>query len=247
MKILIYGIGGKMGGILYEKIAASKTDSVCCGVDKYADKSSFPFPVYDDCTVIAEKPDCIIDFSVKEAVYDYLPYAVKNSVPCVIATTGHTENEESFIIDAAKKIPVFKSGNMSRGVNLLIKLIKTACKYLGDDADVEIVETHHRRKKDAPSGTALMLAKAVKSVATDTNFVFGRNPDSKKREKGDLGISAVRGGTVVGKHEVSFFMDDEVITLTHEAENRAIFAEGSIEAAHYLADKNPGLYDTMDF
>ncbi len=246
MKILVYGIGGKMGHFVYNQVI-NNGDTLLCGIDKFADKSAFPCPVYDDCSSLTDKPDCIIDFSYKGAIYDYLPYAIKNNVPCVIATTGHDEKDNEYVKEASKTIPIFKSGNMSIGINLLIKLIKMAKVALGDNVDVEIVETHHRRKVDAPSGTALMLANAIKSVSEDTEYNIGRGIDSGKRKPNEIGVSSIRGGTVVGKHEVSFLLDNEVITIKHEAEDRRIFAEGSVNAAHFIVKKTNGLYDIMDF
>ncbi len=246
MKILIYGINGKMGKILYDAVKEENKDTVVCGVDKFGDGKYFDCPVYNDCSEIPEKPDCIIDFAVKDAIYDYLPYAVENSVPCVIAATGHDEKDLIFIKKAAESIPVFKSGNMSLGVNLLIKLAETAASVLGDRADIEIVEQHHRRKVDAPSGTALMIADAIKKIVPDETFVIGRNKNSGKRQCGDLGISSVRGGTVAGKHEVFFLMDGEVVSIKHEAEDRTIFANGSIAAARFIVNKENGLYNSKD-
>lgn len=246
MKILIYGINGKMGKILYDAVKEENKDTVICGVDKFGDGKYFDCPVYTDCSAIPEKPDCIIDFAVKDAIYDYLPYAVENSVPCVIAATGHDEMDLIFIKKAAESIPVFKSGNMSLGINLLIKLAEIAASVLGDKADIEIIEQHHRRKADAPSGTALMIADAIKKIIPDETFVIGRNENSGKRRRGDLGISSVRGGTVAGKHEVSFFMDGEVVSIKHEAEDRTIFANGSIAAARFIVTKEKGLYNSKD-
>ncbi len=246
MKVLIYGINGKMGKILYDAITSENKDTVICGVDKFGDGKYFDCPVYTDCSDISEKPDCIIDFAVKDAIYDYLPYAVENSVPCVIAATGHDEKDLAFIEKAAERIPVFKSGNMSLGINLLIKLVEIASSVLGDKADIEIVEQHHRRKADAPSGTALMIADAIKKTIPDETFVIGRNESSGKRQPGDLGISSVRGGTVAGKHEVFFFMNGEAVSVKHEAEDRTIFANGSIAAARFIVAKEKGLYNSKD-
>lgn len=244
MKILIYGIGGKMGKILCERISSSNADEVFGGVDKFAVKSEFNCPVYGSCSELKEEvPDCIIDFSVPQAIYDYLPYAVERKIPCVIATTGFSETDNEYIKTASTSIPIFKSGNMSIGINLLLKLVRLAQQELNGRADVEIIETHHRRKKDSPSGTALMIANTIQSVTENTNIVNGRTPESGKRQVGDLGISSVRGGTVAGIHEVKFLMDNEVITISHNAEDRTIFADGAIDASHYIVDKTAGLYN----
>ena len=244
MKIIVYGIGGAMGKIVNEVV--SREDEVVCGVDKFADKNNFSVPVYSSCKEITEKADCIIDFSVREAIYDYLPYAVEHKIPCVISTTGYDEKELAFIEDASRTIPVFKSGNMSVGINVLLRVAKLAASVLGNQADIEIVETHHHRKVDAPSGTALLLADGIKEVLPDKQYVFGRNGHTGKRKPEELGIHALRGGTVVGKHEISFFMNSEVITVKHEAESRAVFAEGSLSAARFLVGKNPGIYNMND-
>lgn len=246
MKILIYGINGKMGNILYDLITSSAEDTVVAGVDISGDGTKFSCPIYTDCAKIVEKPDCIIDFATRLAIYDYLPYATANAIPCVIAATGHTEEDNRYIKEAAKLIPVFKSGNLSLGINLLIKLSKIAAQILGDKADIEIVEQHHRRKADAPSGTALMIADAVKEVMPDHSVIAGRGPESGKRRPGDIGIGAVRGGTVVGKHEIMFLLDNEVITIKHEAEDRAMFASGGLDAAHFIVKQQNGLYCSND-
>lgn len=246
MKILIYGIGGKMGKILCERITELSGDEVFGGVDKFAVKEDFNCPVYESCADLNnETPDCIIDFSVPQAIYDYLPYAVEHKVPCVIATTGFSEADNEYIKTASTSIPIFKSGNMSIGINLLLKLVRLAQQELNGRADVEIIETHHRRKKDSPSGTALMIANTVKSVTENTNILNGRTPESGKRQVGDLGICSVRGGTVAGIHEVKFLMDNEVITISHNAEDRTIFADGAIDAAHFVVKKTAGLYNEI--
>ncbi len=247
MKILIYGIGGKMGKILADRIYELNNDELIGGVDEFA-PANCGCPVYKNIAEYAagnDIPDCIIDFSSHTAIYDYLPYAVKNKIPCVIAATGQTEEDEDYIIKSAEKTPIYKSGNMSIGISLLLKLVAEAEKFLGASADVEIVETHHRRKKDSPSGTALMIAKAIQAVATDTNLLLGRKPQDGQRKTGEIGINSVRGGTVAGIHEVKFLLDNEVITISHNAEDRTIFADGSLRAAHFIQNKENGLYREM--
>jgi len=248
MKILIYGIGGKMGKILADRIYELKRDEVIGGVDEFSDGANCKCPVYKNIaeyTAENDTPDCIIDFSSHTAVYDYLPYAVKNKIPCVIAATGQTAEDENYILKSSEKTPIYKSGNMSIGISLLLKLVTEAEKFLGPLTDVEIVETHHRRKKDSPSGTALMIAKAIQAVATDTNLLLGRKPEDGQRKPGEIGISSIRGGTVAGTHEVKFLLDNEVITVSHNAEDRTIFADGSLRAAHFIQNKENGLYNEM--
>lgn len=245
MKIIFYGIGGAMGKVFASCAQAEDDIEIVCGIDKFPENCSYPFPVYSSCEKITEKADCIIDFSVHTCIYDYIPFAVKNNIPCVIATTGFSTEELDFIKQSSEKIPILRSGNMSLGVNTLLQLVKLCARALGDKADIEIVEQHHNRKVDAPSGTALLLADGIKSVLPSSNYVLGRS-GMKKREKGEIGISAVRGGTIVGKHEVMFIMNNEVITLKHEAESRSVFALGSMNAARFIVKQKPGLYSMED-
>ncbi len=245
MKVIFYGIGGAMGTI-FRSVATEENDvEIVCGIDKYPEKCACDFPVYFSCKQIKENADCIIDFSMHACIYDYLPFAIEHKIPCVIASTGFDETENKFIEEASKKIPILKSGNMSLGINLLLQLSKMCAKVLGDKADVEIVEQHHNRKIDAPSGTALLLADGIKSVLPSSEYVIGRK-GLCKREKGEIGINSVRGGTIVGKHEVMFIMNNEIITVKHEAESRSVFALGSINAAKFIVRMPLGLYSMED-
>ncbi len=245
MKIIIVGINGVVGGYVYTQ-AKKREYQVVAGIDVNTDSSKYDCPVYSDFSMIAGKvADAIIDFSFHGAVKSILDYAVKTQTPTVLSTTGYTDEELSLINEASKKVAILKSGNMSLGVNTLLKLVKAGAQALYGKADVEIVEMHHNRKIDAPSGTALMIADAVKSVNENAIFVYGRQ-GHMKREKDDVTIHALRGGTVVGVHEVLFALDNEVITLKHQAENRIIFADGAIDAAEYLKDKPAGLYNMQN-
>ena len=245
MKVIFYGIGGAMGKI-FRAAAQQTTDmEIVGGIDLYPEKCDCPFPVYHSCKEMSLDADCIIDFSMHACIYDYLPYAVEHKIPCVIASTGFNSDELRYIEEQSKYIPILKSGNMSLGVNVVLQLAKMCAKSLGEKADIEIVEQHHNRKADAPSGTALLLADGIKSVLPDSEYVMGRSGQCK-RQKGEIGISAVRGGTIVGKHEVMFIMDNEVITIKHEAESRTIFALGSMNAARFIVKKQPGLYSMED-
>lgn len=248
MDILIYGIGGKMGRNVYNAVKNYEGANALLGIDKFANPNDFDIPVFKslDDVNIDKKPDCIIDFSVKEAIYDIIPYAVKNNVPVVLCTTGYGAEEMALIRDASTKIAVFRSGNMSLGVNTLIKLVKSAATLLGQASDVEIIEMHHNQKVDAPSGTAIMLADAVKSVIPDLTDVNGRKGIVGKRNNKEIGIHAVRGGSIVGKHEVMFIMDNEIVTLKHEAESKTVFANGAVRAAIFMKDKPAGIYDMQD-
>lgn len=246
MNILIYGISGTMGRIVYNTLKNHTTCNGICGVDKYANQDEFTIPVYQNVFDVKEKVDCVIDFSVKAALPDILAYCTSNKIPCVLCTTGYSDDEIASINAASRIIPIFRSGNMSVGVNALVKLVKEATKLLGIASDVEIIEQHHNKKVDAPSGTAIMLANAVKSEMDGLEIVNGRQGICGKRTKNEIGMHAVRGGTIVGKHEVMFIMNNEVVTLKHESENKGIFAEGAIRAAQYLVNQPAGLYDMQD-
>ncbi|MBQ8555016.1 MAG: 4-hydroxy-tetrahydrodipicolinate reductase [Clostridia bacterium] len=242
MKILISGALGFMGREVAAQAKANGIE-IACGVDIIP--GSADFPVY---TTFEEAPaaDVIIDFSTWKPGADLLTYAVKHRIPAVIATTGLSEEQLAAIDEAAKVIPIFRSGNMSLGIALLRVLAKKAACVLGESFDIEIVEAHHNRKADAPSGTALMLLDAVKDgCADDREGKFSRHGRDAKRQKQEIGVHALRGGTVTGEHEVCFFGTSERIKLSHSAENRSVFAAGAIRAAQFLVGRKPGLY-TMD-
>lgn len=245
MKLIINGIAGRMGENVLKAAINSKMFSYIVGVDKFAEEKNFNIPIFKSIDDISsnDKFDCIIDFSTKDAIYEILPYALKTLTPIVIATTGYSKDDEILILEASKKIPILKSGNMSIGVNALVSLVEQASKMMGDISNIEIIEQHHNQKIDSPSGTALMLANAVKENTRIDNIINGREGILGKRSQKELGIHAIRGGSIVGKHEVLFILDNEVITLKHEAENRMIFANGSIKAALFLAKQKPGLYN----
>ena len=192
-------------------------------------------------------PDVIIDFSNPAVLDDMLGFAAKNSVPCVICTTGYSQEQIDKIKEASKKIAIFYSGNMSLGINLLIELSKQAARVLGDGFDIEIVEKHHNQKIDAPSGTALMLADGIsQTLSEEPQYVYDRHAYRKKRSKNEIGIHAVRGGTIVGEHEVIFAGHDEVVTLTHQAQSKEVFAVGAVNAAVFLAGQKSGMYNMGD-
>lgn len=243
MKILISGALGFMGR---EVAALAKKDGieVACGVDIMPGQADYPlYTTYEQCPDV----DVAIDFSTWKPGADLLTWAVKHRVPAVIATTGLSEEQLAAIDEAAKVIPIFRSGNMSLGIALLQALAKKAASVLGDSFDIEIVETHHNRKADAPSGTALMLLDAVKSGCTEEReAVFGRHGRDCKRKPQEIGVHALRGGTVTGEHEVDFFGTSERIKISHSAENRSVFAAGALRAAEFLVDQKPGLYSMAD-
>lgn len=243
-KILISGCNGHMGKVVAQELENRKNAQVVAGIDLNAVPCKFP--VYANPVNVAEKVDVIIDFSNPAALSSLLSYAKNKKIPVVFCTTGYSKEQEKEIKKASEEIPIFRSGNMSIGINLLIELAKKAAKILGTDFDVEIIEKHHNQKLDAPSGTALMIADGISSVRDETHYVFDRHSQRKKREKSEIGISSIRGGTIIGEHEVMFAGHHEVITLTHSAQSREIFAIGAINAACFLAGKPAGFYQMSD-
>ncbi len=246
--IIISGLLGKMGQTVLKCAEENEDIQVLAGVDIMApDENPYEFPLYADFCSIKEKPDAVIDFSHPSALSSMLMYAKRMNVPVVLATTAYSGENMEMIRNASKEVPVFFSANMSLGVNLMKVLIKKAAEVLSDSFDIEITETHHNQKKDAPSGTALALADSINEVFKgEKEYVYGRTPDSGKREKKEIGIHALRGGTVVGEHEVLFFGNDEVIKISHSARSRRVFAEGALKAAEFLKGRQPGLYSMED-
>ncbi len=237
MKIILVGANGKMGHET-EKIAETKNIEIVAKVDITNENG------YTDISCVKEKADCVIDFSHHSATESLCEYAKKTGTPTIFAATGQTDEEKEMIRSASEFAPVFFSANMSVGVALLVELAKKAAVAM-PDADIEIVEAHHNRKLDAPSGTALMLADAIKKVRANAKFVLGRSGQAK-REKNDIGISSIRMGNVVGMHEVLVCTDAQTITIKHEAHSRALFAEGAISAAEFLTKQPAGFYTMQD-
>lgn len=245
IRIIIHGCNGKMGKVVAKLAAESPDFKIVAGVDKNI--SPLDFPVYSDLKDVKEEADVVIDFSYHEAVPDMVKAALQKKLPVVIATTGLSEEELNVIKDASKEIPIFKSANMSLGVNILINLVKEAAKILQQDFDIEIIEKHHNMKKDAPSGTALMIADSINQVLNDKKkYVYGRHTKTEQRKPNELGIHAVRGGTIVGEHQVIFAGHDEVITISHSAQSREIFGYGALQAAKFIINQKPGLYTMED-
>jgi len=245
LKILLSGAFGHIGRKITDICEKSEDIEIVCGVDIFEGVSKYPvFKNFNDVNII---PDVIVDFSNSALLDDILCFAKREKIPCVLATTGYSEQQVEKIKATSKEIPIFYTGNMSLGVNLLCSLVKKAASVLGDGFDVEIIEKHHNQKLDAPSGTALMLANAVNSVSDDKyRYEFDRHSKREKRPKNEIGIHSVRGGTIVGEHDVIFAGNDEVITLSHSAFSKEVFAEGAIKAAKFMKDKNAGLYDMND-
>lgn len=244
IKILLNGCLGKMGQAVEACVNSRDDVMISCGVDiAEGDKA---YPVYRCFVDVQEDPDVIIDFSNPLVLDDMLAFAVEKKVPVIICTTGFSEAQVQKIRDTAKDIPVFYSGNMSLGINVLIALSKMAARVLSDSFDIEIVEKHHNQKIDAPSGTALMIADAISEEVRDTQYVYDRHAYRRKREHSEIGIHSIRGGTIVGEHEVIFAGHDEVVTLKHQAQSKGVFASGAVNAALYIKDKPAGLYDMSD-
>lgn len=242
MNILINGFNGRLGKEITKlALEGFRNASPVAGCDIALGDQAPLFPVYADLLQVKEHADCIIDASHHTGTKKLLDYAVQNSVPVVIATTGHTEEELVMIAETAKKIPVFHSANMSLGIALLVELAKTTAKTF-PDANIEIIEKHHNRKLDAPSGTALLLANAIKEIRSKASFVFGRYGQAKRTTE-EIGIHAIRMGNIIGEHEVIVGTDTQTITLKHEAHSRALFAEGAIAAADFLVGQPAGLYN----
>ena len=246
-KIIMLGCNGRMGQMITDMVKQDDECTIVAGID-IVDNRDNGYPVYTklaDCDVEA---DAIIDFTSATDFESRMDYAVDKQIPIIECSTGLPEEQMDYLKKASEKVAVLKSANMSLGINLLMKLLKEAAvKLAGDGFDVEIVEKHHNQKLDAPSGTALALADSINEAMDDRyEYIYDRSQVRQKRDKKELGISAVRGGTIVGEHEVIFAGTDEVITFKHTAYSRAVFAKGSITAAKYLKGKAAGLYDMSD-
>lgn len=246
-KIIITGCNGRMGQMITDIVTEDNDAVIVAGVDIVNNRNN-SYPVFtdiSDCDIMA---DVIIDVSSSQGIEERISYAVDKHIPVIVCSTGMSDSQIAYITEASKKVAVLKSANMSLGINLLMKLVKEAAKRLADNGfDIEIIEKHHNVKKDAPSGTAYMLAESVKKgFAKDMHFIYGREGIGNVREKNTIGIHAVRGGTIVGEHEVLFCGDDEIITLSHSARSKKIFAIGAIQAALFIHKKEAGLYNMQD-
>ena len=241
MKIWLSGAAGHMGRAVAEA-AESQGVRVLAGVDRV--EADLGFPMVSRFADLPEGGDALIDFSAPAALGELLPWALECRVPLVLCTTGYDEAQLEQIREASRQLAIFRSGNMSVGIALLRRLAREAAQVLGEPFDIEITETHHRRKADAPSGTALMLLEAVRGA--NSQPVFGRHGRESRRQPGEIGVHARRGGTVVGEHEVAFLGDQERICLSHSAESRSVFALGALRAAAFLIGKAPGTYDMDD-
>jgi len=246
-KILLRGCNGRMGGA-FSRICADRSDiAVAAGVDKVCEQR-FGYPVYAEPSAFPGQVDAVVDFSNPEGLGGLLSYCVRQNTPAVLCTTGYDEGQLAEIEAASRKIPIFRSGNMTFGIHLIADLAKRAAAVLGLDYDIEIIERHHNKKLDAPSGTAFMLCDAVKeALPYEPVPVFGRRETGQRRAPGEIGIHAVRGGTIVGEHEVVFAGYNEVITISHSAGSREVFAAGAVRAALFMAERDtPRLYTMKD-
>ena len=245
MKVLISGCNGKMGQILANKIGEYEDLLLIGGVDR-TNKGLYSFPVYTNINDIEELPDIIIDFSVPECTINILDFCKKYKLPIVIATTGFTQQELNFIKECSNFIPIFQSSNMSYSVNLMKKIVAEIAIHLYD-SDIEIIETHHNKKIDAPSGTAKLLADSINDALNNQMiYIYNRNNSCSKRQKNEIGFSSIRGGNIVGEHVVKFFSNSETFEIKHTSHSREIFAYGAIKAANFLISKTNGLYDMDD-
>ncbi|MDD4850262.1 MAG: 4-hydroxy-tetrahydrodipicolinate reductase [Gemmiger sp.] len=246
--LIIQGIGGRMGRTLVEKIATRTDCRVLAGVDQQAGQMG-DIPIVEDLSELPVPPNTLhentvlIDFSSPAGAVRACWYGAENNLPCVICSTGLSPEQEATLKTLSAKVAIFRSGNMSLGINVLIELAKKASGLFGTEFDVEIIEKHHHNKLDAPSGTALMIADAINEASGNRyEYIYDRHDVRQKRGAAELGISAVRGGGIIGEHEVLFCGPEEVVTLSHTAQSRGVFADGAIQAALFLAGQKPGYY-----
>ncbi len=247
IRIVLSGSNGKMGQVLTKLIEKDETLKVVAGVS-IDGQALNDYPVYKSIEECKEEADVVLDFSNASCLDSVLKFGEKRNMPLVIATTGFSDEQIKAIEETAKKIPVFRSSNMSLGINLLIDLVKKAALALGDDFDIEITDIHHKTKVDAPSGTSMMIADAINDTLDNRNeYCYERHSRHEKRPKNEIGIHSIRGGNVVGEHTVMFLGEDEVLEITHKSNSREIFARGALKAVKFIVDKKPGkLYSMSD-
>lgn len=246
VEVILHGCNGRMGQMLSGLIAEDEEMKVVAGIEPSGEAKN-DYPVYKSFDELKETADVIIDFSTASAIDSLLDYCEKTNTPLVLCSTGLSEAQLDRVENLANESAVLVSANMSLGINVLLKLLKSVTGTLyGNGFDIEIVEKHHNQKLDAPSGTALALADVMKDELDDISYNLDRTKVRKKRERNEIGISAVRGGTIVGEHEVIFAGTDEVIEIKHTAYSRAIFAKGAMSAAKFLKGKNAGKYSMSD-
>ena len=247
VRIIMHGCNGKMGQVITGLAADDPNAQIVAGID-IADNRDNGYPVFTDIKKCDVAADVIVDFAAAAAVDALLDYSVEKQIPVVLCTTGLSDEQLAKVKECSKKVAILKSANMSLGINTLMKLLKDAANVFAPAGyDIEIVEKHHNQKVDAPSGTAIALADSINEArGGEYEYVYDRSQVRKKRDKKELGISAVRGGTIVGEHEVIFAGIDEVIEFKHTAYSKSVFAKGAVEAAKFLAGKPAGMYDMAD-
>ncbi|MBQ8030835.1 MAG: 4-hydroxy-tetrahydrodipicolinate reductase [Butyrivibrio sp.] len=247
VKMIMHGCNGRMGHVIADLVAADDAIEIVAGVDAFGE-STYSFPVFKSLSECNVDADVIVDFSNASAVDGLLDHCAAKGIPVVLCSTGLSEEQLSKVKVTSDKVAILKSANMSVGVNALLKVLKEVSPiFAAAGFDIEIVEKHHNQKLDAPSGTAIALADSInESLSGEYDYVYDRSTRREKRPVKEIGISAVRGGTIVGDHDVIFAGQDEVVTLSHRAYSRAIFGKGAIEAAKFLAGKGPGMYDMSD-
>lgn len=244
IRLIMHGCNGKMGQVISNIVAADPETEMVAGIDMRDDDHN-PYPVFTEIEKCNVEADALIDFSAAGAVDRLLEYCVARQLPCVLCTTGLSREQLAKVEEASQKVAILKSANMSLGINLLLKMLKEAAGVLAPAGyDIEIVEKHHNQKVDAPSGTALALADSINAQCGNTyEYIYDRSQRRQKRDQKEIGISAVRGGTIVGDHDVIFAGEDEVITFSHTAYSKAVFAKGAVQAGKFLAGKPAGMYD----
>lgn len=247
IQILLIGCNGHMGRAITQSCRYNENMTIVAGVDAVVNVDN-DYPVYADIFDVKETVDIIIDFSHPKVLNVILKYALEKSLPLVIATTGHSDEQKDMIEKAASSIPILLSANMSLGINLMVDLVKRATKLLHGSFDIEIIEKHHNQKIDAPSGTALLIADAVNSnlAGNEMKYVYDRHSSMQKRTRDEIGIHSIRGGTITGEHTIIFAGNDEMIEIKHTAVSKSLFAEGALKAASFLYDKTPGYYKMQD-
>ncbi len=245
IKLILCGCDGHMGKVIADYVSEMDNFEIVAGMDR-ANSHGYDFPVFEDINEFEGVADAMIDFSNPSTLEKVLKYTTERNVPLVEASTGFSSDEISKIHEASKKTAILYSGNMSLGINVLLSLAKKAASAL-EGFDIEIIEKHHNKKVDAPSGTAFMIAKAIEGELEEENeFVYGRQGNDTKRKPNEIGIHAVRGGTIVGEHTVIFAGVDEIIEIKHSAMSKKVFAVGSINAAKFLVGRESGLYNMDD-
>lgn len=245
-QIILSGCNGKMGHVISDIVMGRDDCTIVAGFDLNTQRQ-YDYPVYTKPSEYTGSGDVIIDFSHPSLLTSLLDYAEEKKIPIVLATTGYSKAQLEEIHAAAQRLPVFFSANMSLGINLMVELAKKAASVLGGSFDIEIIEKHHNQKIDAPSGTALMIADGVSGVLSEKpQYVYDRHSQRKKRDKNEIGIHAIRGGTIVGEHDIMFAGRDEILTISHTAMSKEVFASGAVNAAVFMCGKAPGLYNMKD-